>query len=388
MNSIQRADQPVADLRATPSEPVSRPWSDMRSPSDRSSLAASVIVDRCGLAKPIAVLRVRMGFPPETFAMAVQPLIDAYAEYVQPTPVSGYERCGGPGGQLHRGLVTALRALDHRRGQILPRNAVPEVLGALGHRWTYAVFAAALLHDLGGGSPDPPGQLFERWVPASVQAWLDEDPALTAELRAVLSSEAPPGSAIAALVARAAARTWPLFEAPVPPSGARVAPIAGVVESAVEPAAPSPAEDLPEFLDAVQTDAAEPAHRFMDWVRRGIADGTLTVNTSGALVHGVEEGLLLVSPGIFRAYARHDGAGSSEKRDTAKRLQREVLRAGWHLRAESGMNLLGYAWKQDGRADSRIHGIVIVDPRRFVHPVPPINSALTRVAQGEAAPDR
>ncbi len=253
----------------------------MQSPSDRSSLAASVIVDRCGLAKPIAVLRVRMGFPPETFAMAVQPLIDAYAEYVQPTPVSGGERCGGPGGQLHRGLVTALRALDHRRGQILPRNAAPEVLGALGHRWTYAVFAAALLHDLGGGSPDLPERLFERWVPASVRAWLNDDPALTAELRAVLTGDAPPGSAIAELVARAAARTWPLFDAPVP-SGAPTVPTADAVESAIGPAAPSPTEDSAEFLDAVQTDAAEPARRFMDWVRRGIADGTLTVNTSGA----------------------------------------------------------------------------------------------------------
>lgn len=387
MNSIQRADQPVADLRATPSESVSRPWSDARSPSDRSSLAASVIVDRCGLVKPIAVLRVRMGFPPETFAMAVQPLIDAYAEYVQPTPVSGCERCGGPGGQLHRGLVTALRALDHRRGQILPRNAVPEVLGALGHRWTYAVFAAALLHDLGGGSLDLPQLMFERGVPPGVRSWLAEDPELIAELRAVLSGDAPPGSAIAELVARAVARTWPLFQAPVL-SGAPTVQTANAMESAIEPAAPSPAEDSPEFLDAVQTDAAEPAHRFMDWVRRGIADGTLTVNAGGALVHGVEEGLLLVSPGIFRAYIQHDGTGSSEKRDAAKRLQREVLRAGWHLRADGGVNLLGYAWKQDGRSDSRIHGIVIVDPRRFVHPVPPINPALARVAQVEAAPDR
>jgi hypothetical protein len=387
MNSIQRVDEPVADLRATPSEPLSRPRNDARSPTDRPSLAASAIVDRCGLANPIAVLRVRLGFPPETFAMAVQPLIDAYAEYLRATPVSGRKSRGGPGGQLHSGLVTALRALDHRRGQILPRNAVPEALGALGHRWTYAVFAAALLHDLGGGSPDLPRQIFERWVPASVRAWLDEDPGLTAELRAVLSGNAPPGSAIAELVARAAARTWPVREAPVPSSAPTVQTF-DAVESAIGPAAPSSVQHSPEFLDAVQTDAAEPARRFMEWVRRGIADGTLPVNTRGALVHGVEEGLLLVSPGIFRAYVQHDGAGSGEKRDAAKRLQREFLRAGWHLRADCGVNLLGYAWKQDGRPDSRIHGVVIVDPRRFVHPVPPINPALARVAQNEAAPDR
>lgn len=347
----------------------------------------SAIVNRCGLANPIAVLRVRMGFPPETYAMAVQPLIDAYAEYLHLTPASGCERCGGPGGQLHRGLVTALRALDHRRGQILPRNAAPEVLGALGHRWTYAVFAAALLHDLGGGSPDLPERLFERSVPASVQAWLDEDPALAAELRAVLSGDALPGDAIAELVARSAARTWPLFGVPVQ-SGARIVPTADLVESSVESSAPAPDEGSAEFLDAVQADAAEPARRFMEWVRRGIADGTLTVNTSGALVHGVEEGLLLVSPGIFRAYVQHDGASSGEKRDVAKRLQREVLRAGWHLRADGGVNLLGYTWKRDRRAAARIHGVVIVDPGRFMQRVPPINPALARVAQVEAAPDR
>jgi hypothetical protein len=47
----------------------------------------------------------------------------------------------------------------------------------------------------------------------------------------------------------------------------------------------------------------------MEWVRQGIADGTLPVNVRGALVHGVEDGLLLASPGIFRAFIRRDGAG-------------------------------------------------------------------------------
>ena len=41
----------------------------------------------------------------------------------------------------------------------------------------------------------------------------------------------------------------------------------------------------------------------MAWVQRGVADGSLSYNESGALVHFVEEGLFLVSPGVFRAYA-------------------------------------------------------------------------------------
>ncbi len=42
---------------------------------------------------------------------------------------------------------------------------------------------------------------------------------------------------------------------------------------------------------------------FMTWVQRGVADGSLRYNESGALVHFVAEGLFLVSPGLFRAYA-------------------------------------------------------------------------------------
>ncbi|MFN8041795.1 MAG: TraI domain-containing protein, partial [Mycobacterium sp.] len=117
---------------------------------ERPALSAQAIIDRSGAANLIVLLRVRMGFPAESFALAARPLIDGYAEFVQLRPIPGSGRYGGPGGQLQRGLVTALRALDHRRGQILPRSAPPEILGALAHRWTYAVFAAALLRDVGG----------------------------------------------------------------------------------------------------------------------------------------------------------------------------------------------------------------------------------------------
>jgi hypothetical protein len=349
---------------------------------ERPALCAQAIIDRSGAANLIVLLRVRMGFPAESFALAARPLIDGYAEFVQLRPMPGSSRYGGPGGQLQRGLVTALRALDHRRGQILPRNAPPEILGALAHRWTYAVFASALLRDVDGGPSDDSARMFERWVPPIVQAWLAEHPPLMAELRAVLAGRADASSAIAELVERAATGTRPRVEASVPP--AQTASIAGAVESSDETAPIAPEADGPEFLDGVDAARAERPRRFMEWVRQGVADGTLPVNVRGALVHGVEDGLLLASPGIFRAFIRRDGAGQAEPADAAKRLQREVLRAGWHLRADGGVNLHGYAWKQDGRAAARIHGIVILAPGRFLDPVPPINLALVRV--GGSAP--
>lgn len=350
---------------------------------ERPALTAKEVVERSGVANLMVLVRVRMGFPPETFALAAQPLIERYAEYVQLESVPGSLRYGGPGGRLHRALAIALRALDHRRGQILPRNAPPEILGALAHRWTYAVFAAALLRDAGRAQSDDSVRMFERWVPPIVQAWLAEHPPLMEELRAVLAGNAEASSAIAELVERAVTGTRSGVEATLPP--AQTTSIAGAVKASVETAPIAPEADGPEFLDGVDAAGAERPRRFMEWVRQGIADGTLPVNVRGALVHGVEDGLLLASPGIFRAFIRRDGAGQAGPGDAAKRLQREVLRAGWHLRADGGVNLHGYAWKQDGRAAARIHGVVILAPQRFVDPVPPINLALVRVGDATAA---
>jgi hypothetical protein len=224
--------------------------------------------------------------------------------------------------------------------------------------------------------------MFERWVPPIVQAWLAEHPPLMAELRAVLAGGKDASSAIAELVERAATGARPHIEATVPHT--QTESFAGAVESSVETPPIAPETDGPEFLDGVDAADAGRPRRFMEWVRQGIADGTLPVNVRGALVHAVEDGLLLASPGIFRAFVRRDGAGQAEPGDAAKRLQREVLRAGWHLRADGGVNLHGYAWKQDGRAAARIHGVVILAPQRFVDPVPPINPALVRV--GGSAP--
>lgn len=42
----------------------------------------------------------------------------------------------------------------------------------------------------------------------------------------------------------------------------------------------------------------------MAWLKEGLGDGTLPANRAGALVHFVDEGMLLVSPRIFREFAK------------------------------------------------------------------------------------
>ena len=77
------------------------------------------------------------------------------------------------------------------------------------------------------------------------------------------------------------------------------------------------------ILYAADKDMRVTRARMADDVRKRLAhDGQ---NVRGALVHGVEDGLLLASPGIFRAFVRSDGVGPAEPGDAAKRLQREVL---------------------------------------------------------------
>ena len=68
--------------------------------------------------------------------------------------------------------------------------------------------------------------------------------------------------------------------------------------------------------------------------------------------------------------------------DAAKRVQREVLREGWHLRADRGVNILCYERKRSDRGSTRINGIVIREPQRFVQTLPAFDSMLVRVVEG------
>ena len=398
-------------------------------------LGAQGLIERVGLERLIPLLRIRLGFPREDFALAAWPLIAGYAEFVQLLPRTGSKRYGGLGGQLYRGLATGLRALEYRRGQILPRGAAPEIIGEHAHRWTYAVFAAVLLRDarrvcagLGvwlkrsDGSEsrwDPTTgamsasrgthyrieilsnkeqpclfdstlavTLFNRCVPDAIRAWLKGDAQLMPELLAALSGNFDPANAIGQLVERAAGGSSPPAKLQ---SSAQIkpAPNSAVADMKEDLSQTVPSTIEPEYLDAVREEGSEFARRFMDWMRQGIVGGTLSINTPDALVHRVAEGLLLAWPRTFREFAKEAGPvgglmGPNADREirSAKHFQREFLRAGWHLQAERGVNFHCYQWKGDQRTTSRINGLVIVEPGRFVDPLPPVNPALVRVVEG------
>lgn len=416
-------------------------------------LDARSLIDQLHLVNAIRVLRIKLAFPPEVFALAVRPLIDAYAEWVQLLPV-GTSLVGRgchpqAGGQLLRACVSAIRALDRRRGQILPRGAAPEVIGELAHRWTYAVFVAALLRDAGrvdaglrvwisdgaerlrvwrptegsmrecgashyrveafsagvsSGDRDPvapvnPGasalalRLFEGRVPAAIRDWLNKDQALMAELHACLTGQVDKAGAIGSLLADDARCDMQARSVAVGPAPGAVF-IAPAVEADVAPEHGVTESDQTEFLEDVRPAERGLASSFMHWLDQGIVAGRLTVNQHDGLVHVVAEGLLLVSPGIFRRFAKHRTTGSRVGADVAGLDQREgwrdvmraVLREGWHLSEGGAVNMLCYERRRSGGTTIRIHGIVIREPQRVIRTLPGIDPALVRIVDGAGSP--
>jgi integrating conjugative element relaxase (TIGR03760 family) len=100
-------------------------------------------------------------FPPEHYRSLVLDIIKRYAGFVQRLPASEAHHHSGLGGMLDHGLDVVLQALLIRRGKLLPVGAEPERIGKVHDLWTYAVFTAAVLHDIGKPAVDQEVMLFD-----------------------------------------------------------------------------------------------------------------------------------------------------------------------------------------------------------------------------------
>ncbi|MCE2692289.1 MAG: helicase/relaxase domain-containing protein [Rubrivivax sp.] len=294
------------------------------------------------LATLMTLLRIRMGFPAETFTMAVQPLLKGHQAALGDQPTA-------------HSVVLAIRALDIRRERILPPHAPPEVVGALAPRWTYAVVVASLLRGLRDDGQEDAWGLFETTVPPEVLNWLEQDRQVWDALRRSLVGSAGDANPISQIV-ETAAGSAPLSEREV---------------------RPEPADLMPQGLGG----------DFMRWVRSGLKDRSLVINTPEALVHRVPEGLLLLSPGIFRVFLLSNAEQSGGPReglgmvaDPLRHLQREVFKLGWHLTGEGGVTLHAYVWCHGPKLGVKVHGVLISPAQRLAEVLPAVNAALERQA--------
>ncbi|HID45632.1 MAG TPA: hypothetical protein EYP34_07755 [Chromatiaceae bacterium] len=105
-----------------------------------------------------------------------------------------------------------------------------------------------------------------------------------------------------------------------------------------EPAAstPEPAPASTESTEAEQPPLAESGQRFLAWLRQNLESGLLETNTASGRIHRVPEGLLLISPGIFKDYRDpHPDA-------TWQHVQRRFARLKVHEKMTDGTNIHVY----------------------------------------------
>ena len=99
------------------------------------------------------------------------------------------------------------------------------------------------------------------------------------------------------------------------------------------------------------------ADEFLAWVVAGLADRSLDYNNPGARVHVVREGVLLVSPGIFKDYVKlHKDIDSWET------VQKKFLKLALHERTEGGLNV--HQYRVSGNNNSaKIMALLLKDVR-------------------------
>ncbi|MEJ1355872.1 MAG: MobH family relaxase [Candidatus Sedimenticola sp. (ex Thyasira tokunagai)] len=117
-----------------------------------------------------------------------------------------------------------------------------------------------------------------------------------------------------------------------------------------------------------QTDAGE---QFLTWLRAGLASGDIIVNDVRARVHTVPDGILIVSPAIFKDFARQSGC---EWNHVQKRFQKLQL----HEKTPQGTNIHSY-YTIGERKKSTINGLLICDPSKlFQNTAPSPNPYLSK----------
>ena len=103
-----------------------------------------------------------------------------------------------------------------------------------------------------------------------------------------------------------------------------------------EPPSPSIQEEAEETPKETLYPLSESGQRFLAWLRDNLAKGLLEVNTPSGRVHRVAEGLLLISPGIFKDYRDPNPEASWQQ------VQRRFSRLKLHRKRADGTNIHAY----------------------------------------------
>lgn len=288
--------------------------------------------------------------------------------------------------------VTFVRERRHRLHEYVPLLMARLFLSQEGLRWlgsdldVLQAFLSVLGNDLDGAGVL--GELVRQSNGLSVAENLSGAsacPEVFAGMAAPVETSREGSSSKAATTEDPEAVVPVKIPAPLPHATAEIASHSIHGESA-----PTPQSETPDFPDTETDDdtitdggGANLGDRFLAWLKDGIRSGRLVLNARNARVHVTTEGLLLVSPAIFKDFDPAHWA------DAQKRFQKRKL----HKKTEAGTNIWMFAVIGE-RKRSTINGLLIPDPKQVLElSLPEPNPHLSLILHnppektGEPVPD-
>ena len=291
--------------------------------------------------------------------------LSAYAVFVQQLPRVDAGIADGSS-LLEDGLKECITALGLRQGVLLPPAAEAHTLIEQQDVWTYATFTAMLCHgiapsldrlevevcdrlpslksrwmpvtgpmhgttyrflvrdDTNDGATATTPLLVHHLIPAIGLRWIAGHPVLLRQWSMAIAGRLTQAGTIGTLVANASVQ--PTCDTPSSNAATqrRVDPASTMVEGDVtnnkltRPTGISMPADGTNPTEAT----SDPGDMFLGWLRAALQDATLRVNESDSRVHMTDEGLLLESPAIFRAFD-HKGWAHVQRAFVTHRLHRK-----------------------------------------------------------------
>jgi hypothetical protein len=116
--------------------------------------------------------------------------------------------------------------------------------------------------------------------------------------------------------------------------------------------------------------------QFFEWIQGGIQKGNLKTNQAKARIHTVDEGVIIITPGIFQDFAKTLG----EENSNWTAIQQKVLKKNWHVRNNKGLNVVKYQVKGQNKKTS-VNAVLFQDvSKAFGYNEPPAcNPHLTKM---------
>ena len=330
-------------------------------------------------------IRQYCGVPETVWASTHEQLLHNFARRVQLLSASEALHHTEPGGLLAYALETVDRAMKIRRGYLLPNGASSECISEQQEVWSFAVLSAALLYDTGQPLTDvmislregralhcslacddlPAGASYRpefsreqqeqhhqaiplliagQIIPKTALQWLSQYPDVFNLWLLTLSGRHTEAGMLGEIITRA-----DQYATPKPLSQNNK----DQQLHAEEESEPHPSEQ--PVATSRRAKEKQAGQVFLQWLRQQIVDDKIGINTDNAHLYRVEEGLLIVSPAIFKRYLR------SVDHLELEELQRGFQSLGVHRMMASNQPIWTYR-QQGKKRNSKLRGMLISDP--------------------------